>query len=49
MLFITVALVAALVLVFYSRWRRPGAPNTTDLGQMSEQWLAELRASHSVA
>jgi hypothetical protein len=47
MLFIIGALVllaAALVIIFSARAR--GGANSSGLGQMSEQWLAENRASH---
>jgi hypothetical protein len=30
------------------RMRVPGGVNSADLGWMSEQWLAEHRASHSL-
>jgi hypothetical protein len=46
MLFIVlvIVLVAAVVI---PRMRVPGGENATDLGWMSERWLAEHRASHS--
>jgi hypothetical protein len=40
---ILIALTAALVI---PRMRAPSAVNTAKLGSMSDQWLAEHRASH---
>ena len=42
---VVTALVAAAVI---PRIRVPGGVNANQLGWMSEQWLAEHRASHSV-
>jgi hypothetical protein len=41
---VVIALVAAAVI---PRTRVPGGVNAAHLGWMSEQWLAEHRASHS--
>jgi hypothetical protein len=47
MLFI-VAVATALIAVGLIPWMRvPGGVNATNLGWMSEQWLAEHRASHA--
>lgn len=46
MLFI-VGIVIALIAVVIPRMRVPGGVNSANLGWMSEQWLAEHRASHS--
>ena len=45
MLFIGVVTVS-IVLVFVARMLGPGRVNSPDLGWMSQQWLAEHRASH---
>jgi hypothetical protein len=45
MLFIIGALIALAVLSLIARARFTGM-NDANLGQMSEQWLAEYRASH---
>jgi hypothetical protein len=42
---IAVVLIAVLII---PRMRVPGGVNSANLGWMSEQWLAEHRASHSV-
>jgi hypothetical protein len=39
--------VVAFVLVISSTLRVPGGVNPANLGWMSEQWLAEYRASHA--
>jgi len=46
MWFIVCAVVALVVLAFVPRLRVPGGVNEAQLGWMSEQWLAEHRASH---
>jgi hypothetical protein len=43
-----VGLVMVLIVVIIPRMRVPGGVNSADLGWMSEQWLAEHRASHSL-
>jgi hypothetical protein len=47
MLFI-VGISIALIAVIIPRLRGPGGVNAANLGWMSEQWLAEHRASHSL-
>ena len=47
MLFI-VGVVTAVIAVVIRRIRVPGGVNSAKLGWMSEQWLAEHRASHSL-
>ena len=46
MLFI-VGVVIVLIAVVVLRMRVPGGVNAANLGWMSQQWLAEHRASHS--
>ena len=46
MLFI-VGVVIVLIAVVVLRVRVPGGVNAANLGWMSQQWLAEHRASHS--
>ena len=46
MFFITVAVVVLGAVVTIQRARVRGGVNATNLGWMSEQWLAEHRASH---
>jgi len=46
MLFIIGVLTTLTAMVIISRLRVPGGVNTAKLGWMSEQWLAEHRASH---
>jgi len=46
MLFIVVGAVIVIALVIIPRMRVPGGVNANTLGWMSEQWLAEHRASH---
>jgi len=46
MLFIGVAFVSIAVVVVARMWG-PGLMDPADLGWMSQQWLAEHRASHS--
>ena len=49
MLFIVgvVMVLIAVVIVIIPRMWVPGGVNSANLGWMSEQWLAEHRASHS--
>ena len=47
MLFIVGVIIALVAVVILPRMRVPGGVNAADLGWMSEQWLAEHRASHS--
>ncbi len=48
MLFILgVVIVLIAVVVIIPRLRVPGGTDSANLGWMSEQWLAEHRASHS--
>ncbi len=45
----TVGVVMVLITGLITPWIRvPGAVNSANLGWMSEQWLAEHRASHSL-
>lgn len=48
MLFIVGIVVVMIAVVIIPRMRVPGGVNSANLGWMSEQWLAEHRASHSV-
>ena len=47
MLFIVGVIIALVAVGILPRMRVPGGVNAADLGWMSEQWLAEHRASHS--
>jgi len=47
MLFIIGFLIMVTAMVIISRLRVPGGVNAAKLGWMSEQWLAEHRASHA--
>jgi hypothetical protein len=47
MLLIVGAIIALITVVIIPRVRVPGGVNGSALGWMSEQWLAEHRASHS--
>jgi len=48
-MFFIVGLVAALIAVVSIPWMRmAGGVNSPDLGWMSQQWLAEHRASHAL-
>ena len=47
MLFIGVVMVLIAVVII-PRMRVPGGVTSADLGWMSERWLAEHRASHSL-
>ena len=46
MLLIVIVLIALTAIVISSRIRVPGGVNPTQLGWMSQQWLADYRASH---
>jgi hypothetical protein len=46
MLLIVGVLMLLIAVVIVSRMRVPGGVNSSNLGWMSEQWLAEYRASH---
>jgi hypothetical protein len=48
MLFIIGAVVALTAVVIVPRMLVPGGVNAANLGWMSERWLAEHRASHSL-
>jgi hypothetical protein len=48
MLFIVGIVIALIAVVIIPRMRVPGGVNSANLGWMSEQWLAEHRASHSL-
>lgn len=47
MLFIVGVVTVLIVVVILPRMRMPGGVNSAKLGWMSEQWLAQHRASHS--
>ena len=47
MLFIVGLVIVSVAVVIIPRMRVPGGVNVAPLGWMSEQWLAEHRASHS--
>jgi hypothetical protein len=46
--FIVGAAVVLIAFVIIPRMRVPGGVNAAHLGWMSQQWLAEHRASHSM-
>ena len=48
MLFIVGAAIVLIAGGIIPRMRVPGGVNSANLGSMSEQWLAEHRASHSL-
>ena len=48
MLFIVGVVIVLIAVVNFPRMRVPGGVNSANLGWMSQQWLAEHRASHSV-
>jgi hypothetical protein len=48
MLLIVGAVIMLIAIVIIARRRVPGGVNASTLGWMSEQWLAEHRASHLV-
>jgi hypothetical protein len=47
MLLIVGFVMVLIAVVIIPRMRVPGGVNSANLGWMSEQWLAEHRASHS--
>ena len=47
MLFIVGTVIVFVAAAFLPRMPLPGGVNPSTLGWMSEQWLAEYRASHS--
>jgi hypothetical protein len=48
MLFIVGLVMVLIAVVIVPRMRVPGGVNSANLGWMSEHWLAEHRASHSL-
>ena len=48
MLFIVGAVIVLIAVGIVPRMRLPGGVKPADLGWMSEDWLAEHRASHSL-
>jgi hypothetical protein len=48
MQFIVGAVIVLIAVVIIHRRRVPDGVNSANLGLMSEQWLAEHRASHSL-
>ena len=48
MLFIVGVVIVLIAVLIIPRMRVPGGVNSANLGWMSEQWLAEHRASHSL-
>ena len=48
MLFIVGLVMVLMAIVIILRMRVPSGVNSANLGWMSEQWLAEHRASHSL-
>jgi hypothetical protein len=48
MVFIVGVVTVLIAVVVIPRMRVPGGLHSTNLGWMSEQWLAEHRASHSL-
>jgi hypothetical protein len=48
MLFIVGVVMVLIAVVIIPRMRVPGGVNSANLGWMSERWLAEHRASHSL-
>jgi hypothetical protein len=48
MLFILAVVIVLIAVVIVPRMRLPDSGNSANLGWMSEQWLAEHRASHSL-
>lgn len=47
MLLILTVVITATAVASLFRMRMPGDPTAAQLGQMSEQWLAEHRAAHT--
>ena len=48
MLFTVGVVAVSIALVILPRMRVPGGVNSANLGWMSQQWLVEHRASHSL-
>jgi hypothetical protein len=48
MLFIVAAIIVLIAVVIIPRMRVPGDVHSANLGWMTEQWLAEHRASRSL-
>jgi hypothetical protein len=48
MLFIVGIVIASIAVIVIPRLRVPRGVNSATLGWMSQQWLAEHRASHSL-
>ena len=48
MLFIVAVVITLIAVVIIPRRRVPSGVHAANLGWMSEQWLAEHRASHSL-
>jgi hypothetical protein len=48
MLFLIGLVTALIAIVIIPRMRVPGGAKSASLGWMSEQWLAEHRASHAL-
>jgi hypothetical protein len=48
MLFIVGVVIALIAIFIIPRMRVSGGVNSANLGWMSDQWLAEHRASHSL-
>ncbi len=48
MLFLVGAAIVLIAIGIIPRMRVPGGVHSANLGWMSEQWLAEHRASHSL-
>jgi hypothetical protein len=48
MVFIVGGVIASAMVALIVRMRVPGGVNAAHLGWMSDQWLAEHRASHSL-
>jgi hypothetical protein len=48
MLFILTIVIVLIAVVIIPRMRLPHSGNSANLGRMSERWLAEHRASHSL-
>lgn len=48
MLFIVGLVIVSVAVVIITRMRLPSGVNAAPLGWMSEQWLTEHRASHSL-
>ena len=48
MLFVVGVVIASIAVVIMPTMWVPGGVNSSNLGWMSQQWLAEHRASHSL-